>query len=128
MKKKSVAMNGNQRMAASWEVAEGDVVPGGVVGDLDRRLDAVRLHLHTPRDVDHHPNRQGAGQHQVEDELVDRKVDRPDLDRDPVVQLELVLGLELLVLALAAREDEQQDRDPEVEPHTEQDLLLVRER
>ena len=44
MKKKRVAMKGNQRLAtSSAEVVAEDVVLGQFVGELDRGLDPVRL-------------------------------------------------------------------------------------
>ena len=90
------------------------LVAGQVVGDLDRGLHAVRLLLHAPRDPDHDRDRQAACQRQVEDRPVDAQVDAADLDRDPRLELELVLGLELLVLAGVAEEHPEQDRHPEV--------------
>src|SRR5215210_616141 len=114
------------RRVGGGQVPAGDVVLGHVVGDLDRRLHAVGLHLHAAGDVDHHPDRQCARQHEVEDRPVDREVDATDVDGNPVVELELVLGLELVVLAVAAEDHQQGDRDREVDPAREQDLLLGR--
>ena len=52
----------------------------------------------------HRGDRERRAHEQVEHRLVDAHVERPDLERDPVVELELVLGLELLVLALVAEQ------------------------
>ena len=78
------------------EAAAGDRVLGQVVGDLDRGLHPVGLLVHPARDPDHGEDRQGAGQEQVEDRLVDAEVDAGEVDRDPRFELELVLRLERL--------------------------------
>src|SRR5262245_50049204 len=80
--------------------------------------------MHMARDVDHHPDRQRAREQQIEDRPVDGEVDSRDVDRDPVVELELLLRLELVVLPGAPEEQQQRDRDREVDPHPDQDLLL----
>ena len=127
MKKKSVAMNGNQRRASvlSGMLLGGDVVLGQVVGELDRHLDLVRLLLAAPGDEDHRGDGQHAGEHQIEDGLVDREVDPADVDVDPGIELELVLRLEGVVLALVAEDDQQGDRDREVDPDADPDLRLA---
>src|SRR3954467_8118699 len=100
-----------------------DVVVREVVGGLDGGLDVVRLLLHALGDVDHRDARERRGQEQVEDGLVDAQVEPAELDRDPRVELELVLRLVLVVLAGAARGDAQDDRDQEQGPECERDLL-----
>ena len=62
-------------------------------------------------DPDHREDRQGAGQDQVEDRLVDAEVEAAEVDRDPRFELELVLGLEGFVFAGAAEDQQHQDRD-----------------
>ena len=49
-----------------------------------------------------------AGEEQVEHRLVDRHVGEAEVDRDPGIEQELVLRLELLVLAVAAEDDAEQ--------------------
>ena len=48
-----------------------------------------------------------AGEDEVEDRLVDPQVDAGDLRSGPRLELELVLGLELVVLAVAAEDQTQ---------------------
>jgi hypothetical protein len=104
-------------------VALGDVVVHQRVGRLDRRLDLVRARLHAARDPHHCDRRRHAGQHDVEDRLVDREVDAADVDRDPGVELELVLGLERGVgLALDAKDAGDGDGDAEERGEREQEL------
>jgi hypothetical protein len=112
MKKKRPARKGNQRRASQ------------VVGELDRHLDLVRLALHPVGDEGHRPDRQPARQDQIEDRLVDAEIDPGDLNLDPWVELELVLGLKLVVLALAAEDQQHDDEDPEVDPEGEKRLRL----
>ena len=127
MKKKSVAMKGNQRRAS---VLSGMLLPvmlllGEVVGELDRHLDLVRLLLQAPGDEDHRADRQHAREDQIEDGLVDREVDPGDVDVDPGIELELVLRLEGVVLALVAEDEQQRDRDRQVDPDADPDLRLA---
>ena len=107
-----------------FDVAAGDVDLHHVVGDFDRGLEAARLLLHAPGDVEHDADGQGRSEDQVEHGLVDREVDAADVDRDPGIELELVLGLEGLVLAVAAEDDSDEDRDQEEADESEGDLGL----
>ena len=52
---------------------------------------------------------------EVEDGLVDREVDARDVDRDPRVEEELVLRLELVVLAIAPHDEHEHAENHEVE-------------
>jgi hypothetical protein len=99
-----------------------DLVVGQVVRALDDHLGAVRLLLHPPGDVRHRPDRGHAREEEVEHGLVDREVERADLELDPRREPELLLRLELLVLAVAAEDQVQQDRDTEVDREEDQDL------
>ena len=75
---------------------------------------------------------------QVHDRLVDREVERAEVDRDPRVELELVLGMELALGERRRGQRERQQRErsdeaphsraPEVGDHREHELERVRER
>ena len=106
------------------EVVAGDVLPGEVVGELHRHLDLVRLALHPVRDVRHRADRRDGREDEVEDRLVDREVDARDVDRDPRVEEELVLRLELVVLAIDPDDEHQHAQDQEVEAEADEDLRL----
>ena len=104
------------------EVPARDVVAHQREEDLDRRLNPVRSRLHPARDPDHRRAREDRGDHQVHHGLVD--VERAG-QVDPGVELELVLGLELLVVAPREAED-QEDRDERkrVKPENSEDDLV----
>src|SRR6478609_5802965 len=104
------------------QIAARDRVLGHVVGNLHRRLHPVRLLVHAARDPDHRPDRQSAGEDEIENGLVDAEVDAGEVDRDPRFELELVLRLEVFVFAGAAEDQHHQDRDPEVDPEADEDL------
>jgi hypothetical protein len=86
-------------------------------------LSAVRLLLHAASDPGHREDRQRGSEEEVEHRLVQRHVGRADLQVHPVLELELVLGLEVVVLAVVAEDDDEGDAHREVDPETEQDLL-----
>src|SRR5215210_2207629 len=109
-------------------VALGDLGVGEVVGALDERLHPVRAVLHALGDVDHHGGGDHAGEDHVEHGLVERHVDRAELQVEPGVELELVLGLELVVLAVAPDDPVERDRAPEPDERAEQDHLLAAHR
>jgi hypothetical protein len=48
--------------------------------------------LHAPRDVNHRGDREPRREEQVEHRLGDAEVEAPDVDRDPLVELELSLN------------------------------------
>ena len=106
-------------------VALGDVGLHQLVERLDGSLHPVRPRLHAVRDVHPRRDRERRSHEQVEHRLVDAHVERADLERDPVVELELVLGLELLVLAVVAEQHVEQDADQQVEPDADEDLAAA---
>ena len=118
MKKKRVAMNANHFFATSCRPCSRRVMllRRQVVGPLDRRLDLVRAVGHAAGDADHRPGGQRGREEDVHHRLVDAHVDRPELELDPGVELELVLGLELLVLAVRAEDREQDQRTGRTTP------------
>src|SRR3954467_2099030 len=65
-----------------------DVVAHEEERGLDERLDPVRALLHAARDVDH----RAAGQRGRDEDVEDRLVELDRADREPRVELELVLG------------------------------------
>src|SRR5205814_8160803 len=67
---------------------------------------------------------QACGEDMIEDRPVDAQVDAGDVDRDPGLELELVLRLELVVLAGAAEDDQQQDHDEQVDPADQEQFAL----
>src|SRR5207244_1914218 len=74
------------------------------------------------RDPGHGQRGRRGGQEQVEHRLVDAQVEAPELDRDPGIEFELVLGFEVVVAPRVA-EDRAEDRaqgDPAQQP--EEDL------
>jgi hypothetical protein len=79
----------------------------------------------------HRDRGRGSGEEQIEHRLVDAEVEPADLDRDPGVELELVLGLVHAVLARAAESGRQDDGYQDDHAESEGDLLApaeVRER
>src|ERR687897_118618 len=76
-------------------------------------------------DPDHRAGGEDAGEEQVEHRLVDAHVDAEDLQLDPGLQLELVLGREFLVLAVAAEDRVEQDGDPQPDEEGDDDLRLA---
>ena len=96
---------------AGVHVAPGDRVAREVVGELDGGLHAVWLGLHAARDVEHDPAGGRRREHEVGDRLRDREVDAEDLDGDPRVETELVLGSELLLLGGGRRRGQGQRED-----------------
>ena len=123
IQKKSAAEEGEPAARdLAVEAAARDRVLGQVVGDLDRGLHAVRLLRHAARDPDHRDDRQAAGEGEVEDRLVDAEVEAADVERDPRFELELVLRLELFVLAGVAEDQQHQDRDRQVGAEPDQDF------
>src|SRR3954447_16997686 len=103
-------------------VAAGDVVAHQPEEELDRGLDPVRPRVHPARDVEHRPHGEEPGEQQVQHRLVE--VDRAD--REPGVQPELVLRLELGVLAGRPEEHGGADRKQQIDPTDPQhDLARV---
>ena len=101
MNRNSVPMNGNHFAAILSSMFPRVMLSRmSVKSDLDRGLHAVGPLLHPPRDVDHRHARQDRRDEEVEHRLVD--VERPR-QVDPGVELELVLGLELLVVVRVSR-------------------------
>ena len=92
------------------QVPARDVVLRQVVGDLDRHLRLVRLVDHPLGDPDHREAGERRREEEVEDRAVDRHVDAGDVDLDPRLEPELLLGLERVVLAVGAEDREQQRR------------------
>ena len=99
-----------------------DLGVGEVVGALDERLHPVRAVLHALGDPDHRARGDRAREEDVEDRLVDRQVDAADLQVDPGIELELVLWLEVVVLAVAAEDPVERDGAAEPDEDAEQDL------
>ena len=104
-------------------VLAGDGVEGDVVGHLDRGLDAVRAVLHAAGDVDHRPGRRDCGEEEVHHGLVVAHVDAEEVELDPRLEAELLLGLEGVVATLAAEQEAEQDRQAEPEAEADQDLV-----
>ena len=97
MKRKSEATYGNQRCSAfAGDARLGDLLLDELVDRLAGRLPAVGAQrepeAHEP---DAEEDREEPAQPEVDDRLVDREVERADLDRDPRVEDELVLRVEV---------------------------------
>ena len=98
----------------------GDLRLGDLVDLLAERLSRVRLDANAPaHEEDPERHRQHRAEHQVHDRLRDRQVERPDVDRDPLVLLELVRRVELTPSEGVRRRQERDRReDEERAPHS----------
>ena len=94
-----LAQYGNQRPhRLRRQALLGDLNPGDLVDDLAERLLAIRVLARLdPHQEDAEQDREQRAEEQVGDGLVDRHVDRPDVDRDPRVERPLLGRVELLL-------------------------------
>ena len=121
MNRKSVATYGNQRpIAFVRQSLLGDLRLRDLVDLLAEGLPRVRLDLHAPaHEEDPERHRQHRAEHQVDDGLRDRQVERADVDRDPLVLLELVGRVELAAGERARRREQGERREEEERaPHS----------
>ena len=91
-----------------------DLLLCDVVDQLADRLAAAVLAARPPAHEDEtESDRDDGGDHQIGDGLRDRQVERPEMDRDPLVLLELDRRVELAAGRGRARQREREQRDGE---------------